>query len=335
MTQETPGPAGADRSATPPILDVHSHAAVDFGDGMDANTNLPIGMIPPWSPDGAIKIMDDAGVAVSIISMPDAGTHFDDAKNIARSRQMNEYLAELAQSTPARRGSLACLPLTTIDGSLAELAYALDELKMDAVTLPTSVGGVNLGDVRFDPLFEELNRRRATVFTHPVMPPQVADLTLGLNQAVLEFVFDTTRMITNMITSGATVRFPDVKVIASHGGGTLPYLITRLQTLLPVVGSGGDRPRLSAEEVLERAGYFYYDLTAATSPAHLTALAQIVPTSKLLVGFDIPYLRPSTMRPAIENVLAWDAFDDADVEKIFHTNAAELFPSVEARLVKA
>lgn len=316
---------------TAPIIDVHSHAVIDFGDGKDAGTNLPIGMIPPWSPAGALGLMDDAGIATSILSMPEAGTHFDDAANVERARRMNEYLADLVASTPSRRGAVATLPLTTIEGSLSELAYALDVLHLDGVSLPTSVRDVYLGDPRFDPLFEELQRREVAVFTHPVLAKASAPLTLGLNQAVLEFMFDTTRMMTNMIVCGAVRRFPNLKMIVSHGGGTLPYLLTRLQTLLPVVGSGPDRDRLTPEQILEGAGYFYYDLTAATSVAHLTALAQVVPAARLVMGFDIPYLRPQTMRPAIQSVLDWGPFTDIDVESIFHHTAASLFPSVEAR----
>lgn len=316
---------------TPPIIDVHSHAVVDFGDGKDAGTNLPLGLIPPWSPSGALQLMDDAGIATSILSMPEAGTHFDDATNVERARRMNEYLAGLVATTPSRRGALATLPLTTIDGSLAELAYALDVLHLDGVSLPTSVRDVYLGDPRFDPLFDELERRGVTVFTHPVLAPSSAPLTMGLNQAVLEFMFDTTRMMTNMIVGGAVHRFPRLRMIVSHGGGTFPYLMTRLQMLLPVVGSGPGRDPMTAEQILEAAGYFYYDLTAATSTAHLTALAQVVPASRLVMGFDIPYLRPHTMRPAIESVRGWAPFADTDLETIFHSTAASLFPTVEAR----
>jgi predicted TIM-barrel fold metal-dependent hydrolase len=320
---------------TPPIIDVHSHAVVDFGDGMDAGTNLPMGLIPPWSPAGALALMDDAGIATSILSMPEAGTHFDDATNAERARRMNECLAGVVAEAPNRRGALATLPLTSIDASLRELAYALDVLHLDGVTLPTSVRDVYLGDPRFDPLFAELERRDVTVFTHPVLAPASAALTIGLNQAVLEFMFDTTRMMTSMIVGGTVRRFPRLRLIVSHGGGAFPYLLTRLQTLLPVVGPGPDREPVTAQDILEGAGYFYYDLTAATSTAHLTALAQVAPPSRLVMGFDIPYLRPQTMRPAIEAVRGWAPFADEDLEAIFHGTAASLFPTLEARRLAA
>lgn len=318
-----------------PVIDVHSHATLDLGDGRDAGTNISLDFVPPWSPDAGLDLMDDVGIGMSVLSMPEAGVHFDDAGNTVRARRINEYLTGLATRHPTRRGAMAALPVTKIDAALDELAYALDVLNMDAVSLPTSVHDRYLGDPFFDPLFDELNRRAATVFVHPVQAKASEPLNLGLNQSLLEFPFDTTRMIANMIFSGAVRRFPDIKFIASHGGGTLPYLLSRLQILEPATGAGPGRATLSAQEIKEDAASFYYDLTAATSTAHLTALTEMVPASQLLVGFDIPFMPAPTMRPALEAIRGWAGFTAEDVEKILHRNAAGLFPKVAARLQRA
>ena len=319
-------------SRSAPVIDVHSHATLDLGDGRDAGTNISLDFVPPWTPETGLRLMDEVGIGLSVLSMPEAGVHFDDTENKDRARRINEYLAGLAAQHPTRRGAMAALPVTDIDAALAELAYALDVLDMDAVSLPTSVRDVYLGDAFFDPLFEELNRRRATVFVHPVQAKASEPLNLGLNQSLLEFPFDTTRMIANMIFSGAVDRFPDISFIASHGGGTLPFLLGRLQILEPATGAGPGRTKLSAQQIQEGAASFYYDLTAATSKAQLTALTEMVPASRLLVGFDIPFMPAPTMRPALDAIRDWPGFTDTDVEKILHTNAAELFPKVAARL---
>ena len=315
-----------------PVIDVHSHATLDLGDGRDAGTNISLDFVPPWTPEAGLELMDDVGISLSVLSMPEAGAHFDDATNKDRARRINEYLTDLATRHPTRRGAMAALPVTNIDAALTELVYALDVLDMDAVSLPTSVHDVYLGDAFFDPLFEELNRRRATVFVHPVQAKASESLNLGLNQSLLEFPFDTTRMIANMIFSGAINRFPDIGFIASHGGGTLPFLLSRLQILEPATGAGPGRAKLSAQEIHDGAASFYYDLTAATSKAHLTALTEMVPASRLLVGFDIPFMPAPTMRPALDAIRDWPGFTDEDVEKIFCTNAAGLFPKAAARL---
>lgn len=315
------------------MIDVHSHATLAI-DGMEAGTNLPYDVVPPWSVERALDIQGQAGIGSCILSMPDAGSHFDDATNVARSRLVNEFLVGVRNEHPAQFGAMAVLPVTTIDGCLEELSYALDTLKMDAVSLPTSVNNVYLGDSIFDPLFEELNRREATVFTHPVQAKASQAVSLGINQSMLEFVFDTTRMITNMIFSDAVRRFPKMKFIASHGGGTFPYLVSRLMTLEPLTGAGAGvgRQKLTAQEIKDGAGWFYYDLTAATSRAHLTALVEIVPASQLLSGFDIPFMPASTIAPAVDAVRDWDGFSEHDIEQVVHVNAAELFPQVAARI---
>ena len=317
------------------VIDVHSHATLDLGDGRDAGTDISLDFVPPWTPETGLQLMDDVGIGMSVLSMPEAGVHFDDAENKARARRINEYLTGLATQHPTRRGAMAALPVTDIDAALDELAHALDVLDMDAVSLPTSVHDRYLGDPFFDPLFEELNRRGATVFVHPVQAKASEPLNLGLNQSLLEFPFDTTRMIANMIFSGALNRFPDIRFIASHGGGTLPFLLSRLQILEPATGAGPGRPKLSAQEIQEGAASFYYDLTAATSTAHLTALTELVPASRLLVGFDIPFMPPPTMRPALDAIRDWAGFTDEDIERILHRNAAGLFPKVAARLHEA
>lgn len=315
-------------SQTRPLLDVHSHATYEL-DGMEAGINLPFHFVPPWSVERTLEIQDEVGISSCILSMPEGGTHLDDRGNAERARMLNEFMKGVSNDHPARFGTMTVLPLTNIDDALAELAYALDELGMDAVSLPTSVGGVYLGDTFFDPLFEELNRRRATVFVHPTMPEQARPLSLGLNQAMMEYVFDTTRMITNMIFSGAVRRFSEINLIASHGDGTFPYILTRLMTLEPLTGPGPDREMLTPEEIKQGAAWFHYDLTAATSRAQLTGLTEIVGTDHLLAGFDIPYLPVSVMPPMVSAIEEW--FSPEEVTQIMHTNAARLFPSVEAR----
>ena len=316
------------------VIDVHSHGTLDLGDGKDAGTNIPSSFVPPWSVDGALAIMDEVGITASVLSMPESGTHFDDAQNISRARQVNEFLAGIAAEHPTRFGAMACLPATTVDGALEELSYALDTLGMDAVSLPTSVRDVYLGDASFDPLFEEMDRRGVTLFVHPVQAKASVAVNLGILQSMLEFPFDTTRMITNMIFSGAWRRFSRIRMIASHGGGTFPYLLTRLQTLEPITGPGPGREKLTAEEIHEGAAWFHYDLTAATSRAHLTALTEIVEPSHLLTGFDIPFMPVATMVPAIEAIQGWSGFDEQGMAQVLHTNAASLFPSVEARRLR-
>ena len=287
---------------------------------------------PDWSVDWALALMDQHGIAASVLSVPDAANAESGAKARDIARRVNETLATIVSDHPSRFGALATLPGADPDGALLEIEHALDSLAMDGIATSTSIGDVYLGEPVYDPWFAELHRREATLFVHPVIAKASQAVSLGLDVSILEFMFDTTRMLTNLVLGGAKARFGDISIISTHGGGTIPYLLERIQTLEAAFGAGGDRPTRSPEEI--RAGFasFHYDLTAATSRAQLGALLDLVPVTKLLMGFDIPFMPPSSFDPAIREVLAFEEFDEADLGRIARDNAASLFPALAARI---
>ena len=139
----------------------------------------------------------------------------------------NEYAAKLVADYPGRFGNFAMLPLTDAEGSLRELTYALDTLKADGIALMTSYGDKWLGDPLFLPVMEELNRRKALVYTHPTAANCCVNLVPTQPPVMIEFGTDTTRTIADIVFSGNARRFPDIRWIFSHAGGTMPFLIER------------------------------------------------------------------------------------------------------------
>ena len=114
--------------------------------------------------------METEGIATSVLSFTSPGIWFGDIDQTkALARQCNEFLSRLAADHPGRFGGFAFLPLPDIDAALSETAYALDELKLDGITLLTSVDDKYIGHPYFEPLYAELNRRRAVVFIHPLL----------------------------------------------------------------------------------------------------------------------------------------------------------------------
>ena len=308
------------------VIDVHSHAILHIGQ------EAPMEHQPDWSVDKALALMDEHGIAACVLSVPDAantGSRFK-ARDIAR--RINEALAQIVSEHPSRFGALATLPGADPDGALLEIEHALGFLGMDGVSTSTSIGDVYLGQPAYDPWLDELHLRQATLFVHPVMAKTSQTVSMGLNVSILEFMFDTTRCLTNLVLTGAKERFSDISIISTHGGGTIPYLLERIQTLESAFGAGDGRRTLSPEEI--RAGFasFYYDLTAATSNAQLGALLDLIPTSRLLMGFDIPFMPSSSFDPAILETLAFERFDKADLDKVAHGNASTLFPALAARM---
>jgi len=309
------------------IIDVHSHIITNLG------SQAPMAKLPPWSIERSLSLMDANGISASVLSLPDSASHAKGPEACQLARRINDQLAGIVSKHPNRFGAMATLPaLAAADGLLEEMAYALDTLKLDGVATTTSIDDVYLGDTRYDPWFEEMNRRGVTLFVHPVAAKASRSVNLGIDVSILEFMFDTTRMLTNMIFSGAKNRFSKIKIISTHGGGTIPYLMTRIETLAKVFGLGKGRALLSPENIREALASFYYDLTAATSPAQLFALQQMVPISHLLMGFDNPFMRGWTFPPAIQDIQRWNGFSETGASSIAHRNAESLYPALSGRM---
>ena len=311
------------------IIDVHSHPILPYGPGAPVGPGQPQ---PEWSVESAISYMDEHDISACVLSDPDSANHArgQEARDIAR--RVNETLADIVSRWPSRFGAVATLPGQDADGAVAEIIYALDILKMDGVSTSTSISDVYLGEPQFDPWFEELNRRGATLFVHPTFTKASQTLLIGLNPSVIEFMFDTTRMIANMVATGAKKRFSNIKIISTHGGGTIPYLVNRIQVLEHAFGVGPGRIKLSPEEIREGIASFYYDLTAATSEAQLGAILKLVPVSQLVMGLDFPLMPKSTFAPAIADIGRYPAFNQADLQSLSHGNAGRLYPALKTRI---
>ncbi|HEY4829184.1 MAG TPA: amidohydrolase family protein, partial [Solirubrobacteraceae bacterium] len=211
-------------------VDIHQHVIPDFyWDASNEDGNAAGGITPPrWSLDGAIAYLDEAGIDVAVPSISTPGVHFgDDAAARTLARQVNEYLAGIKHDRPDRFGAFAALPLPDVEGSLEQIAYALDVLELDGVSIFTNAGGTYLGDSRFDPIFTELQRRRAVVFVHPTASPDPIAHTLGLPDTLLDYPVDTSRAIAKLHYSNTFARTPDVKYVFVHAGGTIPFLASR------------------------------------------------------------------------------------------------------------
>src|SRR5471030_875287 len=145
-------------------IDVHHHILPDFFYRETNDAHAPVVGVspPPWNTEMMLSFMDEAGIDVAITSISTPGVHVgDDARARSLARRCNELSAELIQAHPTRLGGFAALPLPDVDGALAELIYGLDVLKLDGVVLFSNARGIYLGDARFQPLFDELEKRGA------------------------------------------------------------------------------------------------------------------------------------------------------------------------------
>ncbi len=212
----------------------------------------------------------------------------------------------------------AALPMLDIEGALKELEYALDVLEADGVHMMTSYRNRWLGDPFYAPVFEELQRRGAVLYTHPTVPDFAQNLIADVPDTVIEIGTDTTRTLASLLFSGAAARYPDVRMIFSHGGGTLPFLVERFTRLGARRQFAERLPRgLLAE--LER---FYYDVAQIAYPAPMAALMKLIPVTQILFGTDF------TFRSAAEIAQGLDgcSVSARDRRAIDRDNALRLFP---------
>lgn len=278
--------------------------------------------IPAWSVASAVAMMDSYRIDTQLLSLSSPGVSFVHGLEArALARRLNEFAAETIRDHAPRFGAFATLPVPDVDGALEEVAYALDVLKLDGVALQSNYDGVYLGDPAFDALFDELNRRAAIVFVHPVSPPNFEPLSVGFTAPILEYMFDTTRMAANLIRTGTAERCPDLHVILTHGGGTIPFLYPRLALVL-----GADRAKLLQS--------FYYDLTAATTAGQLAALATVAGPDRLMMGFDFPFMTPAMLTPFVA-ALESDSVGPAALQAVGRENALALFPRIAQALTAA
>ena len=281
-----------------------------------------------WEPSAALEMMDRQGIATAILSMVLWSGLFAAAGDAAAARRVarssNEVAAQAVRSYPGRFGGFACLPLPDVDAALAEIDYALGTLRLDGVALLTNHDGVYLGDSRLDPVFDELNRRKAVVFLHPTLPACAEHTSLGYAPSLLEFVFDTTRAVTHLVLSGTLERCPDLRLIIPHAGGTIPFLVDRISLLAArfVPGTPARAPA-GVEAYLSR---LYYDLAIATNPHAVASVLQLVGPERLLYGSDWPALDEADVQNLIQDLGSNALLQPGDRARIEWQNAMELFP---------
>jgi len=245
-------------------------------------------------------------------------------KNIHRLREVartcNEFQARLALEHPSRFGAFALLPLPDVDGALEEITYALDILHLDGVGLFSSVNDRYLGDPLFDPVFEELNRRNAVTFIHPTHCEAPPATNLGAPPFVVEYVFDTTRAVVNLIFTGTLKRCPDIRFIIAHGGGTVPFLAQRISMLQ------GHRKAPEVAAVIPTLRTLYYEIASTTAGYALRSLQEVADPTHILWGSDLPFVYGKRLQDEVDHWEAYDGFSADQRMAVERENAMRLFP---------
>jgi predicted TIM-barrel fold metal-dependent hydrolase len=304
----------------PRRIDVHHHLFPPSYSTAIAALGLPPS--PEWTPARSIEEMDRSGIAISLVSLSPPNVVFPDAPLVRRlAREVNEYGTKMEMDYPGRFGLFAVLPLPEIEASLREVEYALDTLKADGIGLMTSYGDKWLGDAAFAPVLEELNRRKAVIYTHPHSPECCANLKVGVPAPDIEWATDTTRTVASVLFTGTAARYPEIRWIFSHGGGTTAFLLSRFASEEKTMK---EREKRLPNGFMYELKKFYYDTAQANHPAALAALLKLVTPLQMLYGTDYPFRTGAE----VNDGLSAQRFPPKDLRAIERDNALRLLPKL-------
>ena len=305
------------------VIDVHAHLLpTEFVEALKSEGRLmdegfPL---PKYDVENHLKWMDEAGVETSVLTL--AAPQPTSADVV---RQTNEAAARIRREHPGRFLFCAALPLPDVSRAIEEVEYALDTLKADGIKLATNVNGQYLGAPELDTLFSVLNERKAVVILHPHRPDPVNRQVMQQTPlAMQEYLSETTRAVSNMISRNVLARYPNVKVVVPHCGAYLPLAVPRMKSLTPVMQANKMVGEIDWDANLAA---LYYDLAGAHSPEVIRMMLTITTPDHLLYGSDYPYVAPQMLTKSLARMKQYLS-DEPDLapfrEMILYQNAHQL-----------
>ena len=323
---ETPAQA-----APAKLIDTHHHFYPPtyqkaWADWEDQRKIPHFGVQLSWTKENDLEAMDKNGITTAVLSLASTpGVWFDAGAEKAHdmARLCCDFAADMARDKPSRYALFAPLSMMDTDTTLKEIEYVFDTLKADGINLQTNYGDKWLGDPAYKPILEELNRRKAVVYVHPLVASCCGRLSVGAFPAVIEVPHDTTRTVVSLLLSGSFARQPDIKWLFSHAGGTIPFLAGRIEAFYEQKARGPDG--FAPDGIEAELRKLNYDTANATHPAAMAALMKLVPVSQITYGTDYPYFPLDQINSLRQLNLA-----ATDLDAIASGNATRLVPRLGA-----
>jgi predicted TIM-barrel fold metal-dependent hydrolase len=318
------------QSPARPLIDTHFHFyppeyQAAFNEWETAHKLPHTSVQDDWRRDLALAAMDENGIRTAMLSLPStAGLWFD--KSAAEAAKMvrtcADFGAQMVRDYPGRFGLFAPLSMLDIDTTMKEIEYVFDTLKADGVGLQSNYGDKWLGDAAYKPVFEELNRRNAVVYVHPLVASCCANIRVGTFPAVIEVPHDTTRTVTSLLLNGTLAQHRNIRWLFSHAGGTIPMMAGRINAFY---ANNPKRPDFAPDGIIEELRKLHYDTANATFGPNMAALLKLVPVSQITYGSDYPYFKLDQIQALRQSGLA-----EADLRAIESGNAMRLVPRLKA-----
>ncbi|KAJ5556572.1 hypothetical protein N7494_000487 [Penicillium frequentans] len=312
-------------------IDTHHHYVPSFYTVEKAGGDPSGWPTPSWTPLRSKLLMKRIGAQTAILSVTAPGACIlQGQESFDLARKLNEYGAELLDKEPQKFGFFASLPsLLDTQAALAEIAYALDTLHADGITIFSRYGpgNVYLGHALVEPIWAELDRRKCVVFIHPTHPADTTPVNPLLPQPAIDYPHETTRTAMDMIIQGTRRKYPNCKVILSHAGGALPYLVTRVATPMRKAPDFAVSHRMGTtySQVMDDFRSFHFDLALSTAPSVLDMALKMIPHDHLLFGSDFPYAPITAYSAFLEDLEHYEMSPELR-DKINFRNAIQLIP---------
>lgn len=295
-----------------------------------------------------LDFMAQNNIETAYISVSSPGTVlYADNKSHALNltHRMNDYCADLKKSYPGKFGFFASLPLPYVNESLIEIDRALDQLGADAFMLYSNVNGQYPGDPTLKPVLDKLNARNAVVLLHPNLPcpdkapavqgtprlDYVAPLMDNYNAPSIEFFFETSRAVMDLILSGTAAAYANLKWIIPHAGACLPSILDRFTRLQSVLGAkaGSDRAMLTytpqnATALMQQR--FWFDLAGFSMGQQIWAISRLFGPERFLFGSEIPFTPVPFANQQIAELYSTlpELYQNDSIAAIFRYNALAL-----------
>ncbi|KAK8856777.1 Decarboxylase yanB [Apiospora arundinis] len=333
-------------------IDVHCHVVTPsyrqyaINHGHDHPDGMPD--FPVWSPEAHIALMEKLDIDKSILSISSPGTHLTpgrDEEAVRMTRQFNEELSGVCRLHYSHLAFFASLPIPCVEGSVAEIDHALNVLGAVGFAVLSNANGVYLGDKTLDPVFAKLNERKAVVLIHPTISnvsskkgdgsgSDDTEATRPLPQypgPMMEFMFDETRVVANLLLSGTVARYPNITYIMSHSGCALPSLVDRIGGFAAIQSGVATEMNQGGEKLCrllrER---FYFDLAGFPFPNQVHGLLRVLGEGgekRLLYATDWPFT-PEKVAVSLTEQMdkgCEGLFDEDQRSSIYSGNANKLF----------
>jgi predicted TIM-barrel fold metal-dependent hydrolase len=312
------------------IVDIHAHyfpkAYIDtlmrIGGRSLPEAARPITARPMREDDPAqfptrIEQMDDAGVQLQVLSPAASPPYAEkEADAVAAARLINDAYAEIAARYPGRFAAVVSLPLPHIDASLREMERGLDQLGMLGVSMTCSCFDRSTAEAEFEPLYAEMNRRRAVLNYHPIQngicSPMINDykFTVAVGASL-----EDTAIVLHLIARRVHERYPNIKYVVPHLGGLISMQLNRLDNQVPRV-----HPNLP-EPPSVTARRFYYDTVGHGSHAALLCAWKAFGADRIVAGSDYPVLMAFETYKQTFHYVYDCGIPEADADKILNHNA--------------